>query len=188
MFNPASGSSIYHGVSLKVERRFANGVGVLASWTVSKNISDSSATLGQTVAHQDAYNRSASRSLVEADIPQRFVSSFSYELPICKGRRVGANWNRAGDLLLGGSQRPNSRGFNASLTGPTQDRLNAVVDAKAFSAPDRFTYGNVGRTLPDVRGSHRGQPGYGRPLPPQKKALTVAVGAYGDGVLLRTLK
>ena len=181
VFNPASGSSIYHGVSLKVERRFANGVGVLASWTVSKNISDSSATLGQTVAHQDAYNRSASRSLVEADIPQRFVSSFSYELPIGKGKRIGANWKRAGDLLLGGwqvntmisfqsgfplaisnnpnttnalggSQRPNSRGFNASLTGPTQDRLNAFVDAKAFSAPDPFTYGNVGRTLPDVRG------------------------------------
>ena len=181
VFNPASGSSIYHGVSLKIERRFANGVGVLASWTVSKNISDSSATLGQTVAHQDAYNRSASRSLVEADIPQRFVSSFSYELPIGKGKRIGANWNRAGDLLLGGwqvntmisfqsgfplaisnnpnttnalggSQRPNSRGFNASLTGPTQDRLNAFIDAKAFSTPDPFTYGNVGRTLPDVRG------------------------------------
>ena len=181
VFNPASGSSIYHGASLKVERRFANGVGVLASWTVSKNISDSSATLGQTVAHQDAYNRRASRSLVEADIPQRFVSSLSYELPIGKGKRIGANWNRAGELLLGGwqvntmismqsgfplalgnspntanalggSQRPNSRGFNASLTGRTQDRLNAFVDAKAFSAPDPFTYGNVGRTLPDVRG------------------------------------
>jgi hypothetical protein len=53
---------------------------------------------------------------------------------------------------LGGTQRPNSRGFNASLTGRTQDRLNAFVDAKAFSAPEPFTYGNVGRTLPDVRG------------------------------------
>jgi hypothetical protein len=181
VFNPAAGSSIYHGMSVKAERRFANGVGVLASWTVSKNISDCSATLGQTVAHQNAYNRRASRSLVEADIPQRVVSSLSYELPIGKGKRIGANWNRAGDLLLGGwqvntmilmqsgfplaltnspntanalggTQRPNSRGFNASLTGRTQDRLNAFVDAKAFSAPDPFTYGNVGRTLPDVRG------------------------------------
>ena len=181
VFNPAAGGSIYHGLSLKAERRFAHGVGLLASWTVSKNISDASATLGQTTNHQDAHNRRASRSLVEADIPQRFVASVSYELPFGKGKRFGGGWNRAGDLILGGwqvntmlvrqsgfplaltnspnsanalggSQRPNSRGYNASLTGRTQDRLNAFVDAKAFSAPDPFTYGNVGRTLPDVRG------------------------------------
>ena len=181
VFNPSGGSSIYHGISLKVERRFASGVGVLASWTASKNISDASATLGQTVGHQDAYNRSASRSLVEADIPQRFTSSFSYELPIGKGKRIGANWNRAGDLLLGGwqvntiisrqsgfplaitnspntanslggTQRPNSKGINASFSGRTQDRLNAFLNAAAFSTPDPFTYGNVGRTLPNVRG------------------------------------
>lgn len=181
VFNPAAGGSIYHGLSLKAERRFSNGVGILSSWTVSKNISDASATLGQTVPHQDAYNRRASRSLVEADIPQRFVASASYELPFGKGKRFGATWHRSGDLLLGGwqinamllsqsgfplaltnspntanalggTQRPNSRGYNASLSGPVQDRLNAYVDAKAFSAPDPFTYGNVGRTLPDVRG------------------------------------
>jgi len=181
VFNPAAGSSIYHGVSLKVERRFAKGVGVLTSWTASKNISDASATLGQTTNHQDAYNRRASRSLVEADIPQRFVASVSYELPFGKGKRIGANWRRAGDLLLGGwqvntmisrqsgfplvlsnspntanamggTQRPNSRGYHASLAGRVQDRLNAFVDAKAFSAPDPFTYGNAGRVLPDVRG------------------------------------
>ena len=181
VFNPAAGNSIYHGLALKVERRFAAGVGLLASWTVSKNISDASATLGQTTAHQDAHNRRASRSLVEADIPQRFVASVSCELPFGKGKRFGANWNRGGDLLLGGwqvnamllrqsgfplvltnspntanalggSQRPNSRGHSARLTGATQDRLNANVDAKAFYAPDPFTYGNVGRTLPDVRG------------------------------------
>ena len=117
---------------------------------------------------------------MEADIPQRFVGSFSYELPIGKGKRIGANWNRAGDLLLGGwqvnaittrqsgfplaltetpntanalggTQRPNSRGYNASQTGPVQNRLSAFVDAKAFAAPDPFTYGNVGRTI-NVRG------------------------------------
>jgi hypothetical protein len=181
VFNPTGGSSIYHGLSLKMERRFANGVGVLASWTFSKNISDDSATLGQAVGHQDAFNRRADRSVVEADIPQRFVSSFSYELPIGKGKRFGANWHRAGDLLLGGwqvnaivmvqsgfpvaltsspntanalggTQRPNSLGINANLTGRTQDRLNAFVNAAAFAAPEPFTYGNVGRLLSNVRG------------------------------------
>ena len=53
---------------------------------------------------------------------------------------------------MGGTQRPNSKGFNAGKTGRIQHRLNEFLNPDAFSAPEPFTYGNVGRTLPDVRG------------------------------------
>ena len=45
-----------------------------------------------------------------------------------------------------------SGGVSAAKSGPVQSRLTAFLDAGAFSAPAAFTYGNVGRTLPDVRG------------------------------------
>ncbi len=52
----------------------------------------------------------------------------------------------------GGGSRPNSTGVSAELSGPVVDRLNRYFDVSAFTQPDLFTFGNVSRTLPDVRG------------------------------------
>lgn len=181
VFNPAAGASTYHGFSLKAERRFASGLGFLGSWTTAKNISDAPATVGPGVGHQNIYDRRADRSLVEEDISQRFVASANYELPFGRGKIFGTNWNKTTDLLLGGwqvngiltkqvgfplamstspntlnalggRQRPNSTGISAATSGRVQDRLDSYINPAAFSAPAPFTYGNVSRTLPDVRG------------------------------------
>ncbi|MBS1826659.1 MAG: TonB-dependent receptor [Acidobacteria bacterium] len=181
VFNPAASASTYHGFSVKAERRFAAGLGFLASYTTSKNISDSPATIGPAAGHQDAYNRRADRSLTEEDIAQRFTSSVNWELPIGRGRLLGAGWGRAMDTVaggwqinalmsmqtgpplvitntpntsraLGGTQRPNSTGISSAMDGPVQSRLNGYLNTAAFSAPAVYTYGNVSRTLPDVRG------------------------------------
>lgn len=185
VFNPAAGGSTYHGFSLKAERRFAAGLGFLASYTTSKNLSDAPATVGPAAAHQDAYNRRADRSLVEEDIAQRFTSSVTWELPVGRGRKLGASWGGGLDALaggwqinalvsmqtgpplvitnspntarsLGGTQRPNSTGISAALEGSVQSRLNNFLNPAAFSAPALYNYGNVSRTLPDARGPRSG--------------------------------
>jgi hypothetical protein len=181
VFNPAAAASTYHGFSVKGERRFAAGVGFLASYTFSKNISDSPATIGPLAGHQDAFNRRADRSVVEEDIPHRLVATAVWELPIGRSKRLGKGWNRVLDSFLGGwqvngsfvrqsgaplvlnnnpnttralggTQRPNSKGFSAEKDGSVQSRLNEYLNPLAFLAPDPFTYGNVGRALGDVRG------------------------------------
>jgi hypothetical protein len=49
-------------------------------------------------------------------------------------------------------QRPNDNGKSAKLTGGSKDqRLNQWFDTSVFSFAPPFTFGNVGRTLPDVR-------------------------------------
>src|SRR5262249_26358469 len=52
-----------------------------------------------------------------------------------------------------GTQRPNSNGHSAKLSSsrPTQDKLAKWFDTTVFSQPPVFTFGNVGRVLPDVR-------------------------------------
>lgn len=181
VFNPAAAASTYHGFSLRAERRFAKGLGFIANWTTSKNISDAPATVGPGVGHQNVYDRRADRSLVEEDLSQRFVASLNYELPFGRGKTFGDSWSRLTDLLLGGwqvngiftkqvgfplaiasspntlnaqggRQRPNSTGMSAATSGRVQDRLTNFLNPAAFSAPAPFTYGNVSRTLPDVRG------------------------------------
>lgn len=51
----------------------------------------------------------------------------------------------------GGGSRPNNDGTSAALSGPVESRLNRYFDVSVFSQPPAFTFGNLARTLPDVR-------------------------------------
>jgi hypothetical protein len=89
---PMAASSIYHGLSIKVERRVATGLSLLASYTFSKHIDDSSAQEGfldRAGGIQNRYDLGAERSLSSFDTPHRAVVSAVYELPIGRGRAVG---------------------------------------------------------------------------------------------------
>lgn len=120
------------------------------------------------------------RSLSSFDVPQRFVASYAVDLPFGKGKRFAAGATGvAGKLIsgwgfegittfqrglplrltsqpnvtgsLGGGARPNSTGVSAALDGPAQSRLGRWFDTSRFTAAPPFTFGNVTRTLPDVR-------------------------------------
>ena len=52
---------------------------------------------------------------------------------------------------LGGGSRPNNDGHSAKISGDPHNRLNRWFDTSVFSQPMAFTFGNTGRTLPDVR-------------------------------------
>lgn len=136
--------------------------------------------LGQAGTKQDFYNRAAERSVSAQDVPRRLVVSANYELPFGKGKKFLNSMPRALDLALGGwqmngiltfakgtpiaisnggnntnigspGQRPNNNGQSAAKSGPIADRLNAYFDPTVFSQAPNFTFGNVGRFLPDVR-------------------------------------
>jgi len=112
-----NGFSIYHGMTLKADKRFSNGVSFLAAYTWSKLIDDVSTTvgfLGQSSdgsnAKQNIYDRRADRSIGTQDISHRFVSSFVWDLPFGKGRKFGKDLHPAANWLLDGWQ------FNGIVT------------------------------------------------------------------------
>jgi hypothetical protein len=47
--------------------------------------------------------------------------------------------------------RPNNNGQDPNLSGPVSARLNQYFNVSTFSQPAPFTFGNVTRTLPNVR-------------------------------------
>jgi hypothetical protein len=134
----------------------------------------------QTGGIQNIYDDKQQRSLSSNDQSRRLVISGTYQLPIGRGNFFGKNWNRAVDSLIGGWQvngiytyttgfpisvtaannctgcgiqtlRPNNNGHTAELSGDVSQRLSQYFDTSVFSQPAAFTFGNVGRTLPDVR-------------------------------------
>jgi hypothetical protein len=84
-------SSVYHSLQAKVDHRFSHGFSLLANFTWSKLIDDSSSDWGGfwslDVLGQDFYNRRAERSVSAGDIPKRFTLAPIVELPFGSGKK-----------------------------------------------------------------------------------------------------
>src|SRR5262249_49535473 len=106
---PHSAQSNYHALSLRLERRFRDGLSLLKSFTWSKAISNApqyrnagGITGSENSPPQNSFNLSAERSLAYFNAKLRYVSSVVYDLPFGPGHR----WmpNGAGAAVLGGWQ------------------------------------------------------------------------------------
>ncbi|MGH9401619.1 MAG: hypothetical protein ACRD2P_05890, partial [Terriglobia bacterium] len=149
-----NGSSIYHALQVKFERRTSAGLAYLASYTYSKSISTSQAPS----AGLDGYME---RALTGFDVPQLFTFSASYALPFAKGNRFLGGWQLQGifnyrsglpftptisrdvaNIGVGG-QRPNVIG-SCALANPT---LNDWFNKASFVVPAQYTFGDAGANI-----------------------------------------
>jgi hypothetical protein len=172
--NPRLGSYNSHLLLMSLEKRMSNGLTFLFSYTAGKIISDSLATpvnfgpieQASIVGYQDGkYNRRAERSVDPTDVAQRGTVSLLYELPFGRGQqgwaRLIGGWqvNTIGIMQTGiplnvtgannqRANRPDSTGTSAKLENGTVERW---FDTSQFINPAPFTFGNIGKTLPDVR-------------------------------------
>ncbi len=176
VLNPRMGNYISHQLQFNVKRPLADGLLLHFAFTGGKKVSDSTqvpvdfGSVEQTNenSYQDGlYSRFVQKSIDPTDVAKRAVISVLYELPFGRGSSSGINrliggWqiNTIGvmqdglPLIVRGANnfqanRPNSTGQSARLDDPTAQRW---FDTTAFVNPPDFTYGNVGRALPDVRG------------------------------------
>lgn len=101
------GDSIYHALQLKAERRFSNGLSLLAAYTFSKTITDAGSRLAINFANpgiQDSHNLRGERSLANFDVPQRLVLSYNWALPFGPGQPLLSNVGRVLGKITGGWQ------------------------------------------------------------------------------------
>ncbi|MBI3694537.1 MAG: TonB-dependent receptor [Acidobacteria bacterium] len=170
-----SGKAHYDSLSLKLQRRFSQGLTYLVGYTFSKSIDTASGIRnngGDTLFPQNSYCIRCERGLSIFHVSQRMVTSILYELPLGKGK---AWLNRGGvaNVLAGGWQLGSiitlqtgfpiivGSGRDQSNTGSGNDRPNATGQKVALGRgqqdPERFfntdafvlqpfgTFGNVGR-------------------------------------------
>jgi Carboxypeptidase regulatory-like domain/TonB dependent receptor-like, beta-barrel/TonB-dependent Receptor Plug Domain len=173
------GDGTYHSGQFKLERRFREGLFVLASYTWSKSIDTVSSALFDsdvTGGVQNVFDVSSNRGPSDWDVPHRFSLSYVWDIPYDKGGKGFAhallgNWQMTGVFVArsgmpgtvtvggsipGGDARPN---VLHDPTLPSSERsVDHWFDTSAFVpnyAADGKTLlaGNAGRNI--IRG-----PGY----------------------------
>jgi hypothetical protein len=170
------GSTTYHALEVKLEKRLSHGLSLLVGYTWSKLIDTASSVfdasiLAGPVANfpvADSYNPRLERDVSTGDIPHNFVASFVWDVP-GRGPVLGG-WQISGIATLQsgvplaltqvtnfnafagfGTQRPNRL---ADPRLPASERSVARwFDTHAFRVAPQFTLGDSSRN--PVRG-----PGY----------------------------
>lgn len=173
------GHGNYHSMQLSVERRYANGLTLSASFTGSKTIanvfeSDASEAFPQNALYNPRYNRSIETN----DIPRRLVMSYYYDLPFGKKKRflnegplaaIIGNWQVSGitvfqsgtPLRIAGAD--NTFLYDFALSGGRGNRLGNPVlpedqrttgkyfETSAFGQAPAYTIPTDSLTQPQLR-------------------------------------
>jgi len=135
----AIGDSDYHSGQFKVEKRFGEGLFLLASYTWSKSLDTVSSAMFDsqfTGGVQNIFDVKKNRGPSDWDVPHRFSLSTVYDLPYGKGGRSGGggnvlkalfgNWQVSG-LFVARSGMPGTVTVGSSLPGGDA-RPNVVHD------------------------------------------------------------
>ena len=178
------GSTVYHGFEAKLEQRLSHGLSYLVSYTHSKLIDTASSVFDASILTgpianfpvADSFNLRRERDSSTGDIPNVFVASSTWEIPVGRGHSLNpagvwgvlANgWQVTGIVLLQsgmpfaitqttnfnafagfGVQRPN---VVASPNLPSDQRNPAKwFNTAAFQVAPQFTLGSASRN--PVRG------------------------------------
>jgi hypothetical protein len=166
---------IYHGLQLKVEKRFSDGLSFRTNYAWGKTIDNLGAGFSASRSPQDPLDWAADRSLSDLHRSHTFSSDLIWQLPFGKGQAFGANMGGVADAILGGWQITGVTTANSGApitvsvprdianVGPRSgsQRPNLVgdpfagvrgapeqfINRAAFAEPAPFTFGNAGRNL-----------------------------------------
>jgi Carboxypeptidase regulatory-like domain/TonB dependent receptor len=143
-------NSTYHALQLSAEKRYSNGLQLLANFTWSKSIDDSSVPddnvtwIGSSTSLQDPNKPWLERSLSTFDIPWIVQFSYVYELPIGRGKTFLSGMPRVLDAIIGG--------WKTSGVWRMQDgRPLQLTTADGTPLPTYGTYGYIVR--PNIVGT-----------------------------------
>jgi hypothetical protein len=154
-------NSSFQSLQLSIDRRLSRKFSVLASYTRSKSIDDTSAFLGTLPDKnfpQDSHNYRAERAVSSFDVPNRFVTAYVYHpgygvelrgittlqsgqpfTPIL--RFDNSNTGNSGGIF--GSDRPDLL-RNPAVSNPSPERW---FDTSAFAIAAPYHFGDAGRNI-----------------------------------------
>ena len=184
---PPIATSEYHAMQLSAEKRYSNGLQFLASFVWSKSMDDASAPddnttwLGSFSSLVDPNKPWLERSLSTFDIPFVYQFSYTYDLPVGRGKALLGHMPAVLDAIVGGwktngvwrisygrpitlftydgtslptygGQRPNIVGKPLRTKGPDSTWINNYfANPSVFQLPPIYTFGNAPRATGLIR-------------------------------------
>jgi hypothetical protein len=173
------GRNNFHGMNIKVNKRFTYGLSFIASYNIGKNLQQTRLLNAQDFGGLNNYDatRLVNESNQNIDAPQKFVIAGIWELPVGRGRPWGASMNRFLNGVVGGWQlnynvtyqsgwvvdypnAPQNAPGSAKLKNPTRTQVfNTALWRTPAGTPvptqEPFTLRNFPYLFSDVR-----RPGY----------------------------
>ena len=100
----SNGFGNYAAGSAKLEKRFSRGLQFLTAYTWSHALANAGTSLSgsSNIGFPDPSNWASGYASASWDIRHSLTTSFNYDLPIGKGKMIGANMNKVADVLVGG--------------------------------------------------------------------------------------
>jgi hypothetical protein len=170
------GDSVYHGFTLRAERSFTHGLLFQASYTAAKLIDNVNERFLGGTNYINPYDLNMSRALSAADVSQRLVGNYVYELPFGKGKKwlshgiggwILGNW-QSSSIVSFQTGTPISIGPACSFPGVSglgcyanrsknpnlpdgEQSMLKWFDTSAFTSPAAYSFGNGSRTEPNLR-------------------------------------
>lgn len=173
-------NTYYHSLQVKFDRRYSNGFGLTTAYTWSKAINFSDDTGGLSIDGLTEEFMSSNKGRQGTDRTHIFTQSYSYEIPLGKGKKylqsgpgawILGDWQVQGILSLmtgepftitapgstlnapGNQQRANVLGTPTmfnEVAGPGGDAL--WFSTNSFETPAQDTFGDAGREILDGPG------------------------------------
>ena len=104
------GESLYNALQITYNHRISKGLTALVSYTYSKFLDNVEGNNGWAyngptnwgITPANNYNLAADKSVDAGDIPHALVASYTYELPVGRGKQFGAGMSRVENAVIGG--------------------------------------------------------------------------------------
>jgi hypothetical protein len=153
-FNSA-GNSEYNALQTKFQRRFANGLSILAAYTWSHALGNASnANLGaqngdgfRWIAHPEWEHGN-----LDFDVRHRFVASYAWDLPFGRGKWLGGAASGAVDQIIGGWQIAGITTISSGTWYTVTDSNGSFANSDGQQRPDTVAGQQVNGT-PCVAGT-----------------------------------
>lgn len=129
-----TGSSMYHGLQMKLQKRFSKGLSFLVSYTASKTLSNAGTnSFSSGIARPPlTEERGLEWAVAGNDIPQNLVASFVYELPFGPGKPFADKGGAVGKIVGGWQVAGIARYFSGTPIG-----IRGGPSLPIFGGPNR---------------------------------------------------
>jgi carboxypeptidase family protein/TonB-dependent receptor-like protein len=145
-------NSNYHSLTVKLNKRYSNGLSIIGGYTYSKAMGIGGALFGDQSRTQDERNRAAEYAPLEFNQKHRVTLAWVYELPFGRAKLVGGNLHGpAGALVSGWSFQGNFTTHSGFPLTPVSS-VSSNVGRQDMNRADRSCDGNLPSDQQSVNG------------------------------------